>query len=124
MEHFKARRHEQAVPGFRVAHRLFPRDADLHFWYALALARSDDLEAGKQELVVVANGPAGEQHPEAMLELGLICRVQKSPVAARAWFTRYIATMEKAGRGGEPGVKQARDNLVRLDGGVPDPPPK
>ena len=94
---------------------MFPDEIHLHFWYALALARSAQLNEGKTELALIANGPESGRFPEAMLELGLIGLVQGSPVAAKTWLTRYIAAMKEAGRGTDSGVAQARKHLARLE---------
>jgi len=112
--HFDAGRFEESVPGFREAHLLFPEALELHYMYGLSLARSKRLEQAQEELQVVVNDSDGDEFPRALFVLGQICTVKHSPVAARAWFERYLEVMEKADRLSDPGVAAARAQLEKL----------
>ncbi|MEM8883007.1 MAG: tetratricopeptide repeat protein [Planctomycetota bacterium] len=114
--HFRAGEHEKAVPYFRRAHRLFPESVELRYMFGLSLARAGRLDAAKDELAVVANSDSSADFPESMFELGRIARAQKKQAIAQAWFERYVAAMEEAGREKEEGVALARSYLEKIRG--------
>ena len=111
---FDAGKFEASIPGFREAHLLFPQAIELQFMYGLSLARAKHLEAAQEVLEKVATSREGEEFPRALFELGQICMVKKSRMAARAWYERYLKAMEAQGRLDDPGVAAARAALRAL----------
>ena len=83
--------------------------------YGLGLARAKHLEAAQDVLEKIATSDEADKFPRAMFELGQICMVKKSRMAARAWFERYLKTMKDQDRLGDPGVKVAREALRALE---------
>jgi tetratricopeptide (TPR) repeat protein len=112
--HFDAGRYEESIPGFREAHLLFPEAIELEYMYGLSLSRAKRLDAAQEVLQKVANSKDSAQFPRALFVLGKICIVKKSPVAARAWFERYLEVMKEQDRLDDPGVAAAREALAEL----------
>jgi len=114
VKHFDAGRYDEAIPGFREAHLLFPEAVELEYMYGLTLARAKKFDIAQEVLEKVANSKESSEFPRAAFVLGKICLVKKSPVAARAWFERYLKVMQEQDRLDDPGVAAAREALRDL----------
>ena len=106
---FEERRWIDAQISFREALRLFPEVPEIRFNLGLALLRGGNLDEARTQFERVANQEQeGELAAGASLELGHLSRVKKDPVVALVWYRRYLETMERLGRGGEPAVDEVR----------------
>ncbi|MGH7163046.1 MAG: hypothetical protein ACREID_06155, partial [Planctomycetota bacterium] len=108
VEAFREARWADAAARFREASALVPEWLQARLNLGLSLARTGSVDEALRALEEVANDPEGEAYPEAMLELGNLFRVRRQPLVASAWYGRYVAAMERGGRGGEAAVAEAR----------------
>ncbi|MGQ0612272.1 MAG: tetratricopeptide repeat protein [Planctomycetaceae bacterium] len=108
---FEERRWIDAQIAFREALQLFPEVQEIRFSLGMALLHGGNLEEARTQFERVANQEGvreGELAARASLELGHLSRVKKDPVVALVWYRRYLETMERLGRGGEPAVDEVR----------------
>ncbi len=101
----------EAADAFEEAVRLFPESSGLRFYLGMASARAGRLDRARRELEQVANGPDGQEYPDALYELGNLSLVQRERMTAKAWYKRYVTLMEEEGRGEEESVRHARREM-------------
>jgi DNA-binding NtrC family response regulator/tetratricopeptide (TPR) repeat protein len=105
---FAEARYADAAESFRRSVLLFPESVDLHYALANALARAGRLAEAKEEFQVVANHADADLHPEALYELGVYHLGLGEKLVGRPWLERFVATMERLGRGDDPLAQRAR----------------
>lgn len=110
----KEKRFDEAAGEFRRSVVLFPESIELHWALAKALkaARRDD--EARDEFQIVANHAEGDRYPEALYELGFLHLARGEKLVGRPWLQRYVATMERLGRGDETLPRIARERLQEL----------
>jgi hypothetical protein len=59
----------------------------------------------------VANHADADQYPDVLYELGFYYYARDQELVGRAWLQRFVATMERLGKGDDPLVLRARQRL-------------
>jgi protein O-mannosyl-transferase len=113
---FAEERYEEAADAFRRSVQLFPESIELHWALAKALKMAKRDDEARDEFQIVANHPEADRYPEALYELGFLHLSRGEKLVGRPWLQRYVATMERLGRGEETLARIARERLAELAG--------
>jgi tetratricopeptide (TPR) repeat protein len=108
---FDASRFADAAVAFRRAVLLFPESIELRYAYATALRKAGREDEAKDEMQLVANHADADQYPDVLYELGFYYYARDQELVGRAWLQRFVATMERLGKGDDPLVLRARQRL-------------
>ncbi|MEE8107120.1 MAG: tetratricopeptide repeat protein [Planctomycetota bacterium] len=91
---YQERRWVDAAKHFRWPVALFPTQSEFRFNLGMARSRAGEIQPAIDQLEQVAAGPRADSFPNAFFELGMLHSVLDATETSRAWYTRYIESVE------------------------------